>query len=133
MRVVCTEAVQAVVHIYVHSKLAACRLQHVLLTCILFCSPAFCSAMPFISTAHARPAACCLPHHAQLVAPNSTAYNAPEDAGLPMGTPASQYLSLELHYNNPEGLEGGWAMRQCSLASRPPAAGWHPMRSNQQL
>lgn len=42
----------------------------------------------------------------QLVAPNSTAYNAPEVAGLPMGTPASQYLSLELHYNNPEGIKG---------------------------
>jgi hypothetical protein len=23
-----------------------------------------------------------------------------------MGTPASQYLSLELHYNNPEGIKG---------------------------
>ncbi|KAF6259531.1 PHM/PNGase F domain-containing protein [Scenedesmus sp. NREL 46B-D3] len=41
-----------------------------------------------------------------LVAPNATAYNAPEAAGLPMGTPDSQVLSLELHYNNPEGLQG---------------------------
>lgn len=47
----------------------------------------------------------------QLVAPNATAYNAPEAAGLPMGTPDSQVLSLELHYNNPEGLQGERAGR----------------------
>uniref|UniRef100_A0A383VM64 DOMON domain-containing protein n=1 Tax=Tetradesmus obliquus TaxID=3088 RepID=A0A383VM64_TETOB len=41
-----------------------------------------------------------------LVVPNTTAYDAPQSAGLPMGTPGSQYLALELHYNNPEGLTG---------------------------
>lgn len=50
----------------------------------------------------------CLLHLLQLVAPNTTAYDAPQSAGLPMGTPGSQYLALELHYNNPEGLTGEW-------------------------
>jgi len=31
-------------------------------------------------------------------------YKMPEEAGLPMGTPNSQYMALEMHYNNPLGL-----------------------------
>lgn len=41
-----------------------------------------------------------------LMTPNQTAYTAPAAAGIPMGTPDTTWMALELHYNNPEGLKG---------------------------
>lgn len=40
-----------------------------------------------------------------ILTPNFT-YNLPAVAGLPMGTNTTTWMALELHYNNPAGVEG---------------------------
>lgn len=50
-----------------------------------------------------RPDVCCL---VQMLASNMTPWQAPAVAALPFGANSTRYVALELHYNNPDALQG---------------------------
>lgn len=45
-------------------------------------------------------------HDEQVVAPGTKPVLNPPEAGLPFGAGTYTWLSLQIHYNNPEGIEG---------------------------
>jgi hypothetical protein len=47
-----------------------------------------------------------MPGTLQLLTPNQSAHILPPAAGIPMGTPSTKYVALELHYHNPELVAG---------------------------